>query len=155
MLRTTALATALLLSCALARAQASDDAISTYFSKYVDDERFTVVYVSGKMFDLMESVVANLDTEDMTAEQSQALRDVVVDMRSLRILSTSDSTLTDLYPEAKAKLLTAQPYEVLMTVRDKGETNVDFYVHETGGELVDDQLLHDAAERAEGARSSR
>jgi len=34
------------------------DAISEYFDKYLEDERFTVVYISGKMF----SMFSKLDT---------------------------------------------------------------------------------------------
>ncbi len=120
---------------------AQNDAISTYFAQYVDDERFTAVFVSGKMFDLMESVVANLDTEDMTNEQVTALRDVVVDMQALRILTSDDSTTSDLYFDAKKKFVDGSPYSVLMTVRDKDRTNVDFYVRDDGGEVVNELLL--------------
>lgn len=126
-----------LLAAAPARAQ--DDAISTYFAQYVDDEDFTVVYISGKMFDLMETVVDNLDADDLSGEQVDALRDVVQDMRSLRIVTTDHDGL-DLYREAKSKLATAKPYEVLMTVREKADTYVDFYVRERDG-LVDELLL--------------
>ena len=126
-----------LLAAAPARAQ--DDAISTYFSQYVDDEDFTVVYISGKMFDLFETVIDNLDTEDLSAEQVTALRDVVQDMRGLRIVTT-DTGGVPLYREAKRKLVGAQPYEVLMTVREKGNTFVDFYIRERDG-VVDELLL--------------
>ncbi len=135
-IRTTLLALAVLASSVL---QAQNDAISTYFAKYVDNKDFTVVYISGKMFDLMESVIKNLDTQDMTAEQVQALTNVVQDMRSLRIITT-DKNPQPLYAEAKRTLVGAKPYEVLMTVRDKDKTNVDFYVREQNG-LVDELLL--------------
>lgn len=118
---------------------AQDDAISTYFSQYVDDEDFTVVYISGKMFDLFETVIDNLDTDDLSADQVDALRDVVQDMRGLRIVTT-DSGGVPLYREAKQRLVGAKPYEVLMTVREKGNTFVDFYVRERDG-VVDELLL--------------
>ena len=119
---------------------AQNDAISTYFAKYVEDEESTVVYVSGKMFDLMESVIKNLDTDDLSSEQVDALSDVVQDMRSLRIVNRPGSNGIAEYKAAKALLTSAQPYEVLMTVREKGNTFVDFYVREKDG-LVDELLL--------------
>ena len=135
----TALTTLALALVAAAPLRAQDDAISTYFSQYVDDEDFTVVYISGKMFDLFETVVDNLDTDDLSADQVDALRDVVQDMRGLRIVTT-DSGGVPLYREAKQRLVGAKPYEVLMTVREKGNTFVDFYVRERDG-VVDELLL--------------
>jgi len=127
---------------------AQDDAISSIFSKYVDDEESTVVYISGKMFDLMESVVKNLDTEDMNAEQVKALTDVVQDMRSLRIVSRPGDRGVVEYKAAKAKMLSTKSYELLMTVRERGNTYVDFFVRERDG-LVDELLLL-VAESPEG-----
>jgi hypothetical protein len=118
---------------------AQQDAISTYFSKYVDDEDFTVVYISGKMFDLMETVISSLDTEDMNSEQVKALTDVVQDMKSLRIL-TRDGDGIEQYKAATKTITGAKPYEVLMTVREKGSTFVDFYIRENDG-LVEELLL--------------
>ena len=130
-----------------ARAHAQDDAISTYFAQYVDDEDFTVVYISGKMFDLFETVIDNIDTDDLSGEEVDALRDVVQDMRSLRIVTT-DSGGVPLYREAKAKLAGAKPYEILMTVREKANTYVDFYVRERDGKI--DELLLLVGEGGDG-----
>ena len=139
--RPAALLLALGLLCAApATTHAQDDAISTYFAKYLDDESSTVVYISGRMFDLMESVIKNLDTDDMSAEQVEALTDVVQDMRSLRIVNRAGRNGVAEYKAAKATILRAKPYEVLMTVRDKGDTFVDFYVREREG-VVDELLL--------------
>lgn len=126
---------------------AQQDAISTYFSKYVNDEDFTVVYVSGKMFNLMETVISNLDTDDMNSDQVKALTDVVQDMKSLRILNR-DGDGIKLYKEAKKIIAGAKPYETLMTVREKGSTFVDFYVRENDG--VVDELLLIVGESADG-----
>ncbi|MFK8056550.1 MAG: DUF4252 domain-containing protein [Saprospiraceae bacterium] len=126
---------------------AQQDAISAHFSKYVNDEDFTVVYVSGKMFNLMETVISNLDTDDMNSDQVKALTDVVQDMKSLRILNR-DGDGIELYKEAKRTIANAKPYEVLMTVREKGSTFVDFYVRENDG--VVDELLLLVGESADG-----
>jgi len=130
---------------------AQQDAISTYFAKYVDDEDFTVVYVSGKMFDLMETVISNLDTEDMNSDQVSALTDVVQDMKSLRILNKSGDGI-NMYKEASKTITAAKPYEVLMTVREKGSTFVDFFIRENDG--VVNELLLLIGESADGRAAS-
>lgn len=136
--------TALLFLCALTAAtgaRAQTDAISSYFSQYVDDPDFTVVYISGKMFDLVDNVISSVETDDFNAEQSAALSEVVQGMRGLRILTTDVDGMAR-YTEAKAKMLGARPYELLMTVREKQKNNVDFYTHSvTGGDKVDELLL--------------
>lgn len=144
--RITALTLVLCLFATIGRAQ--NDAISTYFNQYLEDEQSTVVYISGRMFDLMESVVSNIQTDDMTPEQMEALTEVVSDMRALRIVNRPGNGVAQ-YKAAKAKLLKAQPYEILMTVRDKGKTFVDFYVRETKDGVVDELLLL-VAESPEG-----
>ena len=122
-------------------AQAQSDAISSYFSKYVDDPDFTVVYISGKMFDLVDQIISQVETDDFSSEQSAALSNVVQGMRGLRILTTDTDGMAR-YTEAKAKMLTARPYELLMTVREKAKNNVDFYTHAVdGGDKVDELLL--------------
>ena len=131
--------TALALSASFA-AQAQSDAISTYFSKYVDDPNFTVVYVSGKMFNLMESLVSNLETDDLSAEQARALGDVVKGMRGLRILTTDTNGIA-LYEDAKKKMVGAKTYETLLTVREKNKSKVDFYTHTVKGTDKVDELL--------------
>ena len=43
---------------------AQEDAITKYFNKYMDDEKFSVVYISPKMF----SMVSKIEIEDMEPE---------------------------------------------------------------------------------------
>ena len=43
-----------------------DDAISKYFEQYMDDEDFTVVYISGRMF----SMFSDVDDEDKEAKEA-------------------------------------------------------------------------------------
>ncbi|TDW95956.1 DUF4252 domain-containing protein [Dinghuibacter silviterrae] len=100
---------------------AQDDAIGKFFGKYIDDDRFTVVSVSPKMFRLLSSV--NWDTV------SPNIRQAVQKLQSLRILSTETTPMT-FYKEALAKIDRSQ-YEELITVRDK-EDNTRFLVREDG-----------------------
>lgn len=105
------------------------DAIEKYFEKYMDDEQFTVVYISPKMF----SMISKITPEDMDPE----VRDVIKDLKGLRILTTETNTAA-FYKEAKSKIDTKE-YEVLMTVRDEG-TNVEFLVKDSG-DIINELLL--------------
>jgi len=107
------------------------DAISEYFDKYLEDERFTVVYVSGKMF----SMLSKLDSDD---EEYDDFKEVTEKLKGLRIL-ISDEDAYDLYREAKSKINTKKEYELLMTVRTKKGNRVEFVVKETGNRI--DELL--------------
>ena len=61
------------------QAQAQSDAIQKYFDKYMDDENFTVVYISSKMFDLFSRI--DIDDEDY-----EDVKEVIKDLRGIRIL---------------------------------------------------------------------
>jgi hypothetical protein len=102
--------------------RAQDDAIGKFFGKYLDDDRFTVVSISPKMFKLLSK--ANWDTI------SPDLRQTVTKLKSLRILSTENSPRT-FYKEAMSRI-DMKEYEELITVRNKND-DVRFVVKESGG----------------------
>jgi hypothetical protein len=116
------------------QAQNSQDAISKYFDKYLEDERFTVVYVSGKLFGMFKSM--DLDLED---EEAEAILEVVEDLQGLRILTTEDNG-GSFYKEALS-IINKNEYETLMEVRQGKEENVQFLVKENGGNLRELLLL--------------
>ena len=68
---------------------AQSDAISKYFEQYMDDERFTVVYISPKMFEIL----GKLDLDELKEEEAQIIMDVVKDLKGLRVLTTEESPL--------------------------------------------------------------
>lgn len=123
--------TSCLLIAFLTSSFAQADAISTYFEQYLDDDRFTVVYISGKMF----SMISQIDSDD---EDFDEIQQVTNNLKGLRILVADEDALS-LYKEAKAKINTKSGYELLMTVRTKDKTNVEFVVKETGNKI--DELL--------------
>lgn len=116
-------------------AHAQEDAISKYFSKYVDDERFTVVYVSGKMFQMINKMELSLDDKE-----AQAILAVCKDLKGLRILTTEQDGKR-FYQEA-VNTLQLKEYEALLEVRQGSSENVKFLVRQTpDGNSLDELLL--------------
>ncbi|CAH0998754.1 hypothetical protein LEM8419_00102 [Neolewinella maritima] len=120
--------TTLLLLLYLAPAAAQNalplDAISNYFSEYVDDERFTAVYVSGKMFELFED--AKIDLDEIDEDEVRAILEVVRDIKGIRVLNT-DVTPLKFYEEAKGRIRT-DTYELLFKVRTQDGQNVEAFI---------------------------
>ncbi len=113
---------------------AQEDAISKYFSKYVDNEDFTVVYVSGKMFELINKM--ELDFND---DEAEAVLSVVKDLKGLRILTTENDGLK--YYKEALQIINTKEYETLMTVREGNGENVQFLVKDDGGDILNELLL--------------
>ena len=105
--------------------EAQSDAITKYFDRYVNDERFTVVYISPKMFEIL----GKLDLDELQEEEAQIIMDVVKDLKGLRVLTTEETPM-EFYREAK-ELIKDNEYEVLLTVRDE-EDNVEFLIQDEG-----------------------
>ena len=114
----------LFLSLVSYSAFAQIDAIEKYFGQYMEDEDFTVVYVSPKMFNLISRLDLNEVNEDPEAKM---IMETVKDIKGLRVLTT-DINPMERYKEAMNNINTNE-YEVLVSVRDKGE-NVRIWVKE-------------------------
>jgi hypothetical protein len=109
--------------------QSQANVIDKYFQQYVDSEDFTVVYISGKLFEMIGRL--DIDKESLSIEDDadmEAIMDIAREMKGLRILTT-DKNPEKYYQEAKAKINTKE-YEVLMTVRSPDGDNVEFLVQE-------------------------
>ena len=135
-LRILTLAFAFLFAAGPLMAQGGANAIEKYFSQYIDDERFTVVYISPKLFKMFKKLdIAGMELED---DEAEAIMDMVGDLEGLRIL-TADEDTEALYQEAKSKINTKE-YEILMTVRTKEGNNVEFLVKDEG-DIIKELLL--------------
>ncbi|MEN8248535.1 MAG: DUF4252 domain-containing protein [Bacteroidota bacterium] len=105
---------------------AQNDAISKFFSKYEDDENFTQVTITARMF----SLFADLDVED---QEDQELVDAISKVKGLRILAKDEiekEEAVKLYKEA-FKLIPEDEYDELMMVKDK-DANMKFLIQEEG-----------------------
>lgn len=115
-----------------ALASAQNDAINRFFATYMDDERFTVVFVSPKMF----NIVSKISADDPEWEK---FREVIGGLKGLRVLAAEAiENGNSLYKEALGKVPAAE-YEELVTVRD-GKENVRIWVKESGN-IINELLL--------------
>ena len=100
---------------------AQQDAITKYFDQYVDDERFDVVYVSPKMFEM----VSKIEIDEMEPEVQEVIRE----LKGLRILHTEENA-KEFYKEARSKI-SLDEYEMVVQARD-GNENVRIMVKDEG-----------------------
>ena len=111
-------------------AQAQTDAIDRFFDSYQDDENFTMVYVSPKMFQMFAKVAG----DELDAE----LQGLVKDLKGLKILNTEVNPL-QVYKDALKKIPTDE-YELLMTARDDGQ-NIKILTKTKGDDIIEELLL--------------
>jgi len=105
----------------------AQDAITKFFTKYQDDESFTQVLVSSKMF----SMFTNMEVE---SKEDQEVLNAISKLKGLKILAKENtSDARKLYKEAYT-MIPVKEYEELMSVRDK-DKDMKFYVKETGGKI--------------------
>jgi len=111
---------------------AQEDAITKFFSKYQNDESFTQVNITGRMF----SLFTNFETED---EEDQEMIDAVSKVKGLKILAKEDiSNGQALYQEA-FRLIDSKEYEELMTIREK-DSDMKFLIKEKDG-IIEELLM--------------
>ncbi|MDX1476949.1 MAG: DUF4252 domain-containing protein [Saprospiraceae bacterium] len=111
--------------------QAQSDAISKHFKQYVDDERFSMIYISPKMFDLVSRI--EIESDDLDPE----VMEIVKELKGLRILTFEGDGAMGYYNEARKKI-DANNFEELMSAR--GDENVYIAVN-SSGDIVSELLL--------------
>lgn len=114
-------------------AMAQGDAITKFFSKYQNDETFSQVTVSSKMFNLF----TNLEVE---SKEDKEVLDAISKLKGLRILAKEDARNGyELYKEALA-MVPMKEYEELMSVRDK-DKDMKFFIKETAPGKISELLM--------------
>ena len=117
--------------------QAQADAIDTFFKQYIDDSRFTVVYIGPRLFQLFGDMEINgVDFED---DDDEAVLEIAKGLKGLRIL-TAEVDSDNLYEEAIKKIDTTD-YELLMKVRDNDGSNLDFYIKENEDKKISELFM--------------
>lgn len=118
---------AILLTAVMSMAQ--DNAIDRFFESYQDNEEFSSVYVSPRMFQM----VAKVAGEELEGD----LADVIKDLKGLQVLKTEKDPMI-YYKEAIKKIPTNE-YELLVKVRDEDQ-NVRIF-SKSSGDIVHELLL--------------
>jgi len=112
--------------------QAQESAISSLFDQYQNDERFTKVSVSSRMFQLFTDIDPN---DPDTKEVAEAISK----LKGLKILAAdSISGGQKLYNQARKRVQNSN-FEELMSVRD-GDQDVLFMIKEEG-EIISEMLM--------------
>ncbi len=106
---------------------AQNNAVDKYFSKYMDNDDFTVVSVSGKMLSMISEDDNDPETDNILSS-----------LKGINILTT-EKNASNFYGEAKSKLYDSG-YEELMKVKDK-DSNVLFMVRGSDGKKVKELIL--------------
>lgn len=114
-------------------AQAQNDAISKFFSKYQNDDTFSQVTISSKMFNLFTNM-------EVDKPEDQEVLNAISKLKGLRILAKEDARDGyALYKEAMA-LVPVKEYEELMSVRDK-DKDMKFFIKETSPGKISELLM--------------
>ena len=104
----------------------AQDVISKFFTKYQDDESFTNVNISSKMFGLFTEMEAE------TPEDKEVL-DAISKLKGLKILAKENARNSrELYKEALS--LIPKNFEELMSVRNE-DKDMKFMIQENGGKI--------------------
>ena len=111
---------------------AQDDAISRFFEKYQDDDDFTQVNITSRMFGLFTDMEVN-------DEDDQEVLDAISKINGLKILVKENAhNGKALYKEAFSKLPKGE-FDELMSIRD-GSTDMKFMIKEKGN-IISELLM--------------
>jgi len=122
--------------------QAQDDAISKFFSKYMEDDNFSRVYISPKMMQMAGGFLKS--SGESPDKEAQELGELISKVRGIRILSADKVNGKPLYEEAMGTL-SRNKYEDLMDVADK-TSNTKFMVREENGRIMELLMISGSSE---------
>lgn len=111
------------------QAFSQNDAIGRFFNQYVNDDKFTVISISPKMFRMMSKI----NWDDVSPDVKQTISQI----NSLRLLET-ETNPKQVYQEASKKLNLSN-YEELMTIRSDGD-NIKFLT-KGNGNIINELLM--------------
>lgn len=107
-------------------AAGAQDVISKFFTKYQEDESFTNVNISSKMFGLFTQM-------DADSPEDKEVLQAISKLKGLKILAKENARNSrELYKEALG--LIPKNFEELMSVRDK-DKDMKFMIDENGGKI--------------------
>lgn len=113
-------------------ANAQNDVVTKLFNDYYDDENFTKISVSSKMFELFTNIEAGDEDEEEILEAVSKLKGLKV------IAADSIGNSKELYASA-IKKVSGNGYDELMEVKDAQE-NMKFMIKEKDG-LINELVM--------------
>lgn len=117
----------LLLSLTSLNSYAQNNAIDKYFSEYADDDRFTKVSISSKMFSLFTNF-NNIEGSD-----EKQLVETISKLKGLKMVIGNElDAAKQLYKSANQTA--SSSYEELMTIENKDQELI-FYINENNGTI--------------------
>lgn len=117
----------LMMSVLAVSVQAQNDAITKYFSKYADNDDFSHVTVSGKMF----SMINQIEVED---DEDKAMVESLGKIKGVKALFAEEGVDgASMYKEAIG-LIDGKGYEELMSVRES-DKDIKFMIKEKGNKI--------------------
>lgn len=122
--------------------QAQDDAIVKFFSNYMEDDRFSRVYISPKMMQMAGGFLKSGGT--VSDDEAKELGELISNVRGIRILNSDGLDGLSLYKEAM-DVLNKNKYEDLMDVADK-TSNTKFMIREEQGRIKELLLISGSKE---------
>jgi len=109
-------------------ANAQDDAISKYFSKYTQDKSFMNINISGKMFQM----ISKLEVDD--PEEQKMMEESLGKIQRVQVLGKEkDVDGRKMYSEA-IKLVEGKGFEELMSVSDD-DKDIRFMIKESNNKI--------------------
>lgn len=114
----------------LTMSMAQAGSLDSYFSKYQEDESFTVVNISSSMF----AAISGLETDAIDPEV-KAILDNITGMKILTKLSDGEG-----YFEEAMQLIKSKGLEEMMTIKDKGE-NIRIYGRSDGSNHLKEVVM--------------
>jgi len=107
-----------------------DNAIDKFFSKYEENEDFTVINVSPRVFPMIAKVTSENENKDY--------KELVEGLKGLKMVTTSKDP-NKYYQEVIAKI-PKKEYEELVTVKEKGQ-NIRFMTKGSGDKISELLLI--------------
>ncbi|MEQ9513138.1 MAG: DUF4252 domain-containing protein [Balneola sp.] len=112
---------------------AQDNAINSLFDKFADDEDFTKVTITSKMF----SLFTEFEPED---PETKELTEAISKLKGLKILASDSIANAKKYFQDATSQIRKSNFEELMSVRD-GKEDMLFMIQEAGGKISELVML--------------
>lgn len=107
---------------------AQNDAISKYFAKYMGNDDFMSVNISGKMFQMMSSI--ELDNKD----EQEFMNNSIGKIKGVKVIAAQKDVDGDAMYKEALSLVDGKGFEELMSVKEENK-NIKFLIKEKNNKI--------------------